>query len=76
MTYKKALDVLLVVLIFLDVLYDIVIFCSPRTWFPIMRGAYIGTEGLLRRTATQIFCATAFYRGASALSLAPNKANR
>jgi hypothetical protein len=76
MTYKKALDVLLVVLIFLDVPYDIVIFCSPRSWFPMRGAPYIGTEGLLRRTATQIFCATVFYRGARALSLAPNKANR
>ena len=52
MTNKKAVDALLVVLIFLDVLYDIVIFSSPETWFRVMHGApYIDPEGLLRRTA-------------------------
>jgi hypothetical protein len=52
MMNKKAVDALLFVLIFLDVLYDVVIFFSPETWFRIMHGApYIDPEGLLRRTA-------------------------
>ena len=36
---KKVVDGLLIVLIFLDVLYDVVIFPSPETWFRIMHGA-------------------------------------
>jgi hypothetical protein len=52
MMSKKAVNVLLVVLILLDVIYDVVIFFSPETWFRVMHGApYIDPEGLLRRTA-------------------------
>lgn len=52
MINKKAVDGLLVLLILLDVVYDIVIFFSPETWFRVMHGApYIDPEGLLRRTA-------------------------
>lgn len=52
MINKKAVDLLLVLLILLDVVYFIVIFSSPETWFRVMHGApYVDPEGLLRRTA-------------------------
>jgi hypothetical protein len=52
MMNKKAVDVLLVALILLDVIYDIVIFSSPDTWFRVVHGASnIDPQGLLRRTA-------------------------
>jgi len=52
MINKKAVDGLLVLLILLDVVYDLVIFLSPETWFRVMHGApYVDPQGLLRRTA-------------------------
>jgi len=52
MINKKVVDGVLVVLILLDVFYDIVIFFSPETWFHVMHGTpYIDPAGLLRRTA-------------------------
>lgn len=52
MVNKKAVDVLLVLLSLLDVVYDIVIFGSPATWFHVMHGTPLDDpEGLLRRTA-------------------------
>lgn len=52
MINKRAVDGLLVLLILLDVVYDLVIFSSPETWFRVIHGApYIDPQGLLRRTA-------------------------
>ncbi len=49
---RKAISGLLVVLIGLDVVYDVVIFLSPETWFRVMHGTPLADpEGLLRRTA-------------------------
>ena len=48
---RKTISGLLVVLIALDVLYVVVIFFSPETWFRFIHGTpYIATEGLLQRT--------------------------
>ena len=59
---KKVVDGLLIVLIFLDVLYDVVIFPSPETWFRIMHGEpYVDPQGLLRRTAA-CWAAFAFWQ--------------
>jgi hypothetical protein len=49
---KKAVDGLLIVLILLDVVYNVVIFSSPETWFRVIHGApYVDPQALLRRTA-------------------------
>ncbi len=48
---RKTISGLLVVLIALDVLYVVVIFFSPETWFRIIHGTpLVDPEGLLRRT--------------------------
>jgi hypothetical protein len=49
---KKTVDGMLIALILLDVIYDVVIFPSPETWFRVIHGApYVDPQGLLRRTA-------------------------
>jgi len=49
---SKTISGLLVVLILLDVVYDLVIFPFPGTWFQVIHGTpYVDPEGLLRRTA-------------------------
>ncbi len=48
---KKAVDGLLIVLILLDVIYDIVIFGRPELWFRVIHGTgLMDPQGLLRRT--------------------------
>src|SRR5262245_3888292 len=49
---KKTVDVLLVLLILMDIVYDVVIFGSPQTWFRVMHGVpLVDPEGLMRRMA-------------------------